>query len=217
MLPNFFQHVFAAMLAFGLLTITVGDAHAYCETATASGKRTNCGGSASSGGNGDNGAAAAAIGAGAGLIIEGLLGAANRPPSDEEIDRKVRKEMLDNNNRPASAKTKAAIRAAEADASLDPWGKKAPPKKTNDRSSTSGKKYVDATQCVTFKRPSGSLFDAVVNSCNAPIVVRWLDSGGCKTGCQTGVPASGQASITRIKGAGSFTACQGEYCSPKRG
>lgn len=218
MLPKYFQHTLPAMLAFGLLVTTIGDAHAYCETATASGKPT-CGRSAPPAGSSDNAAAAAAIGAGVGLLLQGLANSAN---DDDTADRQAEEYRRDIERHKAKQRQGAldaiaAEQAARGSSEANPWGKKqAPKKKTNDGSSTSNKKYVDASHCVTFNRPSGSQFDAVINSCNAPIVVRWLDSGGCKTGCQTGVPASGQASITRIKGAGSFTACQGKYCSPKR-
>lgn len=173
-------------------------------------------GTSGSGGSSDN--TAAIIGAGVGLLLQGLANSAN---DDDSADRQAEEYRRDIERHKAKQRQGArdaiaAEQAATGSSEANPWGKKQPPKKSSDGSSASNKKYVDASHCVTFKRPSGSQFDAVINSCNAPIVVRWLDSGGCKTGCQTGVPASGEASITRIKGAGSFTACQGKYCSPKR-
>ncbi|MCZ7455202.1 hypothetical protein [Rhizobium rhizogenes] len=90
--------------------------------------------------------------------------------------------------------------------SRERWRRKMEAKKKKDE-----KPYADASRCVTFD-PRGF----IVNNCNVPIVVRWKDSGSCKTGCMSGAPAGGRSSITRIKGSASYTACQGAYCSPQK-
>lgn len=76
--------------------------------------------------------------------------------------------------------------------------------------------YKDAIHCVSFDRTSNTLADFIVNSCDITIEVYWKDSGQCRSGCMSGAPAGGRSTVTKLKGNGNFTACQGRSCSPKR-
>lgn len=118
--------VAAMAIAICLIPVAPRNAHAYCELAGhAVDANGDCAGGSGSGRSGDDGstrraAVGAAVGA-AGIILNGLLGAATAEPSEEEIERKVKKEMHDQMYAPLGSKTKAGLKQAENDPTLDPW------------------------------------------------------------------------------------------------
>lgn len=148
------------------------------------------GGTSRSSGSSSSAATGALIGLGMGLLLQGL---ANAPSTRSEAYESQKSGVdLDRESR-------------------ERWRRNMEAKKKRDM-----KSYADAVSCVKIDRRSNSLTDFIVNSCNVPIVVRWKDSGLCKTGCMSGAPAGGRSSITKLKGSASYTACQGASCSPNK-
>lgn len=137
--------------------------------------------------SGGSAATGALIGLGLGLLLEGL---ANAPTARAEtFEQEKSSEQL---NRESRERWRRAMEAKKRRA-----------------------ENVSANACVTFDSRS-NLNDFIVNNCNVPIVVRWRDSGSCKTGCMSGAPAGGRSTITKMKGSSTYTSCQGRSCTPGR-
>lgn len=198
---------------FGAIIAAFANSH-YLAPALAGGTEScrsaseRCGNRGGSRASGSHDGAAAAIGAGVGLLLQGLATAPSNEPSQEELIRDHVDDLKRQRAAPPSAKARAQLKAAEADPALDPWAGKPGTKQKQ-------KGYADAVSCVSFDKRN-SLADFLVNNCDVPIVVRWRDSKHCRTGCMESVKAGGRSSVTKMRGATTFSACQGRSCSPSK-
>lgn len=68
---------------------------------------------------------------------------------------------------------------------------------TQISSSSKGKSYPGADNCIHRDTQSNSLADFWVNSCNFPVNVMWFDSSDCNSGCSVGIGANDRASVTK--------------------
>ncbi|AAK87446.2 hypothetical protein F3P66_05920 [Agrobacterium fabrum] len=183
--------VASLLIIFGAVVDTSSQAMAGHGSSHGIETRGGGGRSGGGGGSGSSAATGALIGLGMGLLLQGLANAPSGRPEasagEEKSGDQLNRESRERWRRAMEAKKKRAENAS-----------------------------ADASSCVTFDRRSNSLADFIVNSCNVPIVVRWRDSGNCRTRCMSGAPAGERSTITKIKGSVSYTACQGAYCSPRK-